>query len=234
MPRIVECGKYQIRTPVEYIEWDMREVEHAGRIAYRSESGQITNESAAKFIDMLIRRGHESVLEHGKVNVEFWDVSRGFSHELVRQRLASITQESTRYVDQSEMSMVLAPNEELNMTVTLEDGLVMTLGEMVNLYEHFYRGLRQSGKKQEDARQFLPIGLVTRLEFTANFREWRHVFRLRTDKAAHWEIREVMGRLLEDMKVVAEPVFKDFIRQGEDRNGVAYYGLVDRRTLVNE
>jgi len=242
MVRIVECGKYTIRHPKEIIDWELREIEYAGRVSYRSNNGEITMESAARFIDMIERRGHESVTEHASINVEFYDVSRGFTHELVRHRIAGYTQESTRYVDyvgdsenlrSFEMGAVLPNHKDLNMIIELEDGTKKTPVEMMQQIELMYRGLRQSGWKPEDARHILPTGLVTRIYMSANLREWRHVFELRTARPAHWEIREVMGRLLEDMQVVAEPVFKDFVRQGVDGNGVPYYGLVDRRSLSN-
>jgi len=242
MVQLIERGEYVIRTPREFIDWQIGEIEHAGRICYRSESGQITLESAAKFIDMIERRGHESVTEHSYVSVEFWNISRGVTHELVRHRLAAYSQESTRYVDYTgnevnlrgfEMSAVLPKHRDWNENILLEDGTEMTPIEMMGQIEKMYRGLRQSGWKPEDARQILPIGLGTRIEMTANFREWRHVFSLRTTKPAHWEIRDVMGRLLEDMKEVAKPVFIDFVKEGEDGNDVPYYEMIDRRSLVD-
>jgi len=240
MVKFVERGEYDIRTPREFIDWQMTEIEHAGRICYRSETGEITLESAADFIDMIERRGHESVVEHSCISVEFSRVSRGVTHELVRHRLAAYSQESTRYVDyvgnelkvnSFEMEAVLPRHRNTKESIELENGQIMTPEDMMTNIEMMYRGLRTSGWKPEDVRQVLPIGLATRIEMSANFREWRHVFALRTSRAAHWEIRDVMGRLLEDMKQVATPVFVDFVKAGEDRNGVDFYKVVDRRSL---
>ncbi len=242
MVNFIERGKFEIRTPREFINWQLREVEYAGRICYRSDKGDITLGSASRFIDMLERRGHESVTEHAHINVEFSDVSRGFTHELVRHRLASYSQESTRYVDyvgdtedlgSFEMGAVLPRHRDLGMNITLEDGIEMTPMEMMEQSQKMYRGLRKAGWTPEDARQVLPIGLATRIYMSANFREWRHIFKMRTAKGAHWEIRDVLGRLLEEMKQVAEPVFVDFVKAGEDKNGVDYYKMVDRRSLDN-
>jgi len=86
-------------------------LELAGRTAYQSRD-KISKESAARFVEMLRKRGHESVIEHSAMIVEFNNVSRGFTHELVRHRLASFTQESTRYVDESDFRVVIPPDKD--------------------------------------------------------------------------------------------------------------------------
>ena len=99
-------------------------IEVAGRTSYQSRD-KITDESAARFVKMLRDRGHESVLEHSCMSVEFNNVCRGFTHELVRHRLAAYTQESTRYVDESNFQVVVPPDKDQNeelVELILKDG----------------------------------------------------------------------------------------------------------------
>lgn len=194
-------------------------IETAGRTAYQSRN-RITDDSAAKFVKMLRDRGHESVIEHSAMTVEFNDVSRGFTHELVRHRLASFTQESTRYVDESDFRAVVPPGKdpdeklvELTLLKTKQSGLKLKVSfrEWMGLNEQMYRGLRQAGWVTEDARQVLPIGLKAQIVMTANLREWRHVFKMRCSPAAHWEIRRVMVNLLQEVQEIIPVIFDDFV-----------------------
>ncbi len=189
-------------------------IEVAGRTAYQSRD-KITHESAAKFVEMLRKRGHESVLEHSCMTVEFDDVCRGFTHELVRHRLAAYTQESTRYVDESKFKVVIPPDKEKDeklVDLKLPDGNSMPVSfqDWVDLNEQMYRGLREKGWIPQDARQTLPIGIKAQIVITANFREWRHIFALRCGPAAHWEIRRVMVNLLKDVQKRVPVIFDDF------------------------
>jgi len=188
-------------------------IELAGRTAYQSR-GKITPFSAEKFVKMIIKRGHESVIEHSAMTVEFNNVSRGFTHEIVRHRLASFTQESTRYVDKSSFRVVIPPDKDKDeKIVTLklpnEEELAVSFQEWMDLNEQMYRGLRKKGWIPQDARQVLPIGITSQIVVTANFREWRHIFKLRTVPNAHWEIREVMGNLLKEVKEKVPVIFDD-------------------------
>lgn len=191
-------------------------IELAGRTAYQSQS-KITEATAKKFVEMLIRRGHESVLEHPVMTVGFNDVSRGFTHELVRHRLASYTQESTRYTDKSNLKVVIPPGknpDEVVVELVMPHSLYrMSFRQWVELNEQMYRGLLAAGWHYQDARQILPIGIKSQIIVTANFREWRHIFRLRTAVNAHWEIRRVMTNLLHDVKAMVPVIFDDL---GED------------------
>ena len=190
-------------------------IELAGRTSYQSRD-KITNQSAAKFVEMLRKRGHESVLEHSCLTVEFNNISRAFTHELVRHRLASFIQESTRYVDESDFKVIIPPaqdKDEKLVELDLPDGMKIKVSfqEWMDLNEKMYRGLRKAGWKAEDARQVLPTGIKSQIVVTANFREWRHIFKLRTAPDAHWEIREVMVKLLEDVQKQIPIVFDDFL-----------------------
>jgi len=189
-------------------------IEKAGRTAYQSRD-KITDESATRFVEMLRKRGHESVLEHSCMIVEFSNVSRGFTHELVRHRLVAYTQESTRYVDESDLKVVIPPDKDKNkklVVLNLPDGgsLKVSFQEWVDLNEQMYRGLREKGWIPQDARQILPIGIKAQIVATANLREWRHIFSLRCSPAAHWEIREVMVNLLKDVQKKVPVIFDDF------------------------
>jgi len=208
-------------------------VELSGRTAYQTR-GKITGGSAEKFIKMLRDRGHESVLEHSAMTVEFNNVSRGFTHELVRHRLVAYTQESTRRVDESDFRAVVPPSKdpdeklvELNLpsrVVQKHPGILVrvqrsppikvSFREWLELNEQMYRGLRKAGWHTEDARQVLPIGIKSQIVATANFREWRHIFKLRTPPDAHWEIRRVMRNLLRDVKQRVPIVFDDIEIEG--------------------
>jgi len=189
-------------------------IELAGRTSYQSRE-KITDESAAKFVEMLRKRGHESVIEHSCMTVEFDDVCRGFTHELVRHRLVAYTQESTRYVDESDFRVVIPPNknpDEKLVKLVLSDGHTteVSFQEWMNLNEQMYRGLRKIGWVSQDARQTLPIGITAQIVATTNFREWRHIFKLRCAPNTHWEIRRVILNLLRDVQKKAPIVFDDF------------------------
>jgi len=235
------AGRFEIipypgLTPQEDLVGQLLGIERAGRTCYQSERGEINIESATKFVRMLLepKRRHESVLEHGVMKVKFFNVSRGLTHELVRHRLASYSQESTRYVDYLvrgegpnlkgfELRCVVPPHRDENETVQLEDGRSMSPVDMFKDIEMFYRALRLADWSPEDARQVLPTALKSEIVVTANFREWRHILRMRTQKAAHWEIRSVMCDLLEELKTIVPVLFEDFVLAGEDKWGLRYY-----------
>ena len=188
-------------------------IELCGRTAYQSHH-KISPGSAEQFTRMIIKLGHESVLEHVVMTVKFTNVSRGLTHQLVRHRLASYTQESTRYVDKRRLTFVLPPHKDPTeiIELILPDGrtINITLEDWVNLNEQVYRVLREKGWKPEDARQFLPIGTRTEIIVTTNVREWRHIFKLRCAPDAHWEIRLLMVQLLKEVKERLRPIFDDF------------------------
>jgi len=188
-------------------------IEAAGRTSYQSRY-KITKGSAEKFVEMIRNRGHESVIEHSSMTVEFNNVSRGFTHELVRHRLASFTQESTRYVDESDFKVVAPPtknNDEKIVELELPNNekIKVSFNDWVGLNEQMYRGLRKSDWVPEDARQILPIGIKSQIVVTSNLREWRHIFKLRTNVRAHWEIRRVMNGLLQEVKEKIPIIFDD-------------------------
>ncbi|WP_027371031.1 FAD-dependent thymidylate synthase [Desulfovermiculus halophilus] len=175
----------------------LRLLEAAGRTCYKSED-KITDDSAAGFVGRIVRSGHESVIEHANVTVRLI-VDRGVSHELVRHRLAAYSQESTRYANYSQ--------ERFGREITVIKPCFWEEGspeyaiweEAMRRAEEAYMQLLDQGASPQQARAVLPNSLKTEVVMTANLREWRHVFRLRCQKAAHPQIREVMLGLLDDM-----------------------------------
>ena len=217
-------GQFKIMT--ENLAEQLLFIERAGRVCYQSEKWPMTMESAEKFIRMILRRGHESVIEHSSLTVQFWCISRGMTHELVRHRLMAVSQESTRYVDKKGTVMMVIPPDkhpDEEIAVGKVRSLTMTVAEMFQAAHHHYKCLREAGWAPEDARQILPIGIETAIVITANFREWRHIFEMRTSKAAHWEIRAMMCRVLAALKKNIPVIFEDFVYAGTDEKDIPHY-----------
>lgn len=159
--------------------------------------------SAHKFIEMLLKAGHFSVLEHASATFRIKGGSRSFTHQLVRHRLASYTQQSQRYIDESNFQYVIPPTIEDNPEAKKIFISFMEEAKKV------YRKLRQLKVKGEDARFVLPNAVFSEIVITANFREWRHIFELRGDKKAQWEIRNMAVQCLKILKEKAPAVFSD-------------------------
>jgi thymidylate synthase (FAD) len=190
-------------------------IEAAGRTCYKSED-KITEDSAEKFVKMIIKQGHLSVIEHAMMSVKFI-CDRGVTHEIVRHRLAAYSQESTRYCNyKGGVTFVIPPwvdIEEGEYTfVTPEQGVS---GNIWIWYrdmledERSYKDLLSGGWSPQQARSVLPNSLKTEIVMTANLREWIHVFKLRTSKAAHPQMRELMIPLLEEVKTLVPVIFDD-------------------------
>lgn len=175
----------------------LKKLEIAGRVCYKSED-KITPESAVKFISSILKRGHESVIEHFSFSVKFI-VDRGVSHEIVRHRLASYSQESTRYCNYAKNGF--------GGEITVIEPIFLERGTRgYNIWrqacanaEQAYFDMLDWGGSPEEARQVLPMSLKTEIVMTANLREWRHFLRLRTSEAAHPQIREVANMLLTEL-----------------------------------
>jgi thymidylate synthase (FAD) len=175
-------------------------LEHAGRICYRSEAGG-TPDATARFIARRVQEGHESIIEHACATFEISGISRACSHQLVRHRLASYSQESQRYVDMSDPECVVPPQ------IAGDPEALRIWTDFVEVAKTTYRRLRERGVKKEDARFLLPNATATRLVMTANYRELLHIFRLRISPHAQWEIRELCVRMLEAVYPRAPSVF---------------------------
>ncbi|MFP4284622.1 MAG: FAD-dependent thymidylate synthase [Desulfovermiculus sp.] len=192
----------------------LRLLELAGRTCYKSED-KITDDSAAGFVGRIVRSGHESVIEHANITVRFI-IDRGVSHELVRHRLAAYSQESTRYANYSQ--------ERFGREITVIKPCFWEKGspeyelweKAMGQAEESYMQLLDQGASPQQARAVLPNSLKTEVVMTANLREWRHVFRLRCQKAAHPQIREVMLGLLADLQKRIPVLFDDLAQNFSD------------------
>ena len=157
-----------------------------------------------QLIEKVLALGHESVLEHASFTLGIEGVSRVLSHQLVRHRLASFSQQSQRYVNFDEgFSYQIPPSILKDESLRREyDGAMARSGE-------FYRCLRERGIPAEDARFVLPNAADTRLVMTMNARELRHFFRLRCCRRAQWEIRALATEILSQLRKIAFPLFHD-------------------------
>lgn len=185
----------------------MKNIETCGRVCYKSEN-LINEESAKKFIKRIIASGHESVLEHEKLTIKFI-CDRGVSHEIVRHRIASYSQESTRYCNYSQ--------EKFGKELTLirpcfwkdDEEKYRIWCDVMEKVECSYNELMSMGAKPEEARSILPNSLKTEIVVTMNLRELRHFLRLRTSTKAHPQMREVANMLLRYVKESLPVFFED-------------------------
>lgn len=205
-----------MRIESQYWEWIRKPeealslIETAGRTCYKSEE-KITHGSAERFAAMLIRRGHESVIEHATATVRFF-TNRGVTHELVRHRLASYSQESTRYVRYTGEMIFIRP-------VWWDDwpqAAKSTWTQAMQAAESAYLALIEAGGRPEQAREVLPQSLKAEIVVTANLREWRHIFRLRSSPAAHPQIRALMRDCLRGFAGIVPLLFDDLIASIDD------------------
>ena len=180
-------------------------LERSGRVCYKSED-KICEGSGEKFIENIIKRGHESVIEHVSFSVKFI-IDRGVSHELVRHRLASFSQESTRYVNYKDGNMTFI--EPLFLEGN-QEAKTIWLKAMEDAENH-YNQLITLGWRAEEARSVLPNSVKTEVFVTANLREWRHILRLRGHRSAHPQIREVMLPLATELAEKLPAIFKNII-----------------------
>lgn len=191
----------------------MKNIEKAGRTCYKSED-KITENSCEKFVAGIIKRGHESVLEHEKITVRII-CDRGVSHEIVRHRIASYSQESTRYCNYTgdkfgnELTFIEPCfwNSECEQDIKNKE----LWKESMSFIENQYNKMIELGAKPEEARAILPNSLKTEIVVTMNLREWRHFFSLRTAPSAHPQIREISNMILNDLKSKLPVIFEDLI-----------------------
>ena len=218
---ILKAG-FEILTPISEggIE-ELKHIEKIGRVCYKSE-GKITEdgESAKKFVKMLINRGHEAMIEHSSLSVKFV-VDRGVSHELVRHRIASFAQESTRYVNYSlekfgnEINVIDIRNG-INLDNKMKnmdsDTIAAIMGEwclaMEDAEKHYMKMI-ELGATPQIARSVLPNSTKTEITISANYREWRNFFKLRVPNTAHPQMREVTIPLLKELKRRLPIIFDD-------------------------
>lgn len=179
-------------------------IEAAARTCYKSED-KIKQGSDIDLIKRCIRDGHESVLEHVSVTLRLI-CDRGVSHELVRHRLAAYSQESTRYVKYDDVQYV---EPWWWYETPVDYALRYKIEDYFKLSEDLYSTVLASGMAPQAARAVLPNAVKTEVVMTANLREWRHVFKLRTSKAAHPDMRRIMLIALSAMKMMLPVFFED-------------------------
>ena len=223
---ILRAG-FEILTPISEggIE-ELKHIEKIGRVCYKSE-GKITEdgESAKKFVKMLINRGHEAMIEHSSLSVKFV-VDRGVSHELVRHRIASFAQESTRYVNYSLEKFgneinVIDIRDGINLDNKMKnmdsDTISAIMGEwclaMEDAEKHYMKMI-ELGATPQIARSVLPNSTKTEITISANYREWRNFFKLRVPNTAHPQMREVTIPLLKELKCRLPIIFDDIEIEG--------------------
>jgi thymidylate synthase (FAD) len=180
-------------------------IEDAGRTCYKSDKGD-----ALHFVDRIIRNGHESVLEHQSVSVRIV-CDRGVSHEIVRHRLASYSQESTRYCNYGKSGEVvfIKPcfwKEESKQYQLWHDTMIQA--------ENAYLAILKEGALPQEARSVLPNSLKTEIVMTMNLREWRYFFKLRAAGKAgkpHPQMLEITVPMLNEFKKLIPIVFDDIV-----------------------
>lgn len=216
---VINSG-YEILTDIDGIN-ELQHIEKIGRVCYKSED-KITEdgESAKKFVSMLIKAGHEAMIEHSSLSVKFI-VDRGVSHELVRHRIASFAQESTRYVNYSldkfgnEINIIDIDNgigldnKMKNMDIDIIVKIVDEWYQAMTDAERHYLKMIELGATPQIARSVLPNSTKTEITITANYREWRNFFKLRTGKTVHPQMLEVTIPLLAELKHKLPVIFDD-------------------------
>lgn len=238
--KIIKAGYEILDLPADAREI-YRKIERAGRTCYKSED-KITDESAERFVRAMVKNHHEAMLEHASMTVVF-TVDRGVSHELVRHRVASFAQESTRYCNYSgdkfgNKITVILPCFFDDIPIARRRGIMDYCdGKLTDVpgkdltghewafkewytacmrCEEAYFRMLVSGCTPQEARDVLPTSVKTTVVVTANMREWRHILKLRaagTTGAPHPQIVEVMMPLLNELKEKLPALFFDIEKE---------------------
>jgi len=211
-------ASYVIESEINGVEL-LKQIEKVGRTCYKSE-GNITDESAIKFVAGLVSRGHLAMIEHNSITVRFI-CDRGVSHEIVRHRLASFGQESTRYCNYSndkfsnEINVIdieegiMLDTKMCNMDEDTIDLIILEWRQAMEDSERHYLRMIELGATPQIARDVLPNSLKTEIVVTMNLREWIHFFSLRADKPAHPQMRELAMPLLREFHELIPVIFDD-------------------------
>ena len=210
--RVINAG-YEIISELNGAEI-LKHIERCARVCYKSED-RITEDSAEKMVAALIRSGHEAMLEHYSFTVKFI-CDRGISHELVRHRLSSFAQESSRYCCYAKDKF----GKELTFINPCfwdpdSDNYARWFHEMDEA-EKTYLAMIEDGATPEQARDILPLSIKTEIVMTANLREWRHFFKLRAEGVTgkpHPQMLEITIPLLKEIKQKIPVVFDDIMSE---------------------
>ncbi|MCK4366960.1 MAG: FAD-dependent thymidylate synthase [Thermoplasmata archaeon] len=187
---------------VELVRYTPEPVDTAGRaagICWDKEE----KEDYGTFVKRIVKKGHESVIEHVSFTFRIEGVSRALTHQLVRHRIASYSQRSQRYVDEGEFEYVTPPNVESDEKA--RKLFVDFMEESKELYDR----LRGMGIRKQDARFVLPNACETRIFVTMNARSLRNFFHLRMARGAQWEIRKLATKMFDLVHDVAPELFED-------------------------
>ncbi len=216
-------AKYEIiQLPDEGV---LKMIEKVARTCYKSEYKITEDDSSAKdLVQKLLNRGHYAMIEFADMTIKF-TVDRGVSHELVRHRLCSFAQESTRYCNyKGGVEFIIPqwmpeylPDDDAGCGTDdiwwetyreIKDPKLVWLNSM-QVAENNYLELLNKGWSPQQARSVLPNSLKTEINMKANFREWREIFKQRVAEAAHPQMREVMRPLLDEIKTKVPLIFDD-------------------------
>ena len=182
-------------------------IELAGRVCYKSED-RIDEESHKRFIRMIMKNHHESVIEHSLLTVRFI-INRAIANELIRHRIASYSQESTRYVSYNKDKF----NNQISVIKPMDFGenhvAEFAWRRSCEEAERSYLQMLENGTQPQIARDVLPLCLKTEIVMSANFREWKYVFKMRCDKSAHPQMRELMISLREECRNRIPIIFEE-------------------------
>lgn len=181
-----------------------RLIEEAGRTCYLS-FDKMTDDSSKRFIRMVVKNGHHSVLEHASATFRIKGGSRTFTHQIVRHRVASFSQQSQRYVSEDDFQIVVPPSIKGNPEA------LAVFNALVEHSRTAYAKLKDLDIRKEDARFVLPNAVTSEIVITANFREWRHILEVRLEKGAQWEIRLICEEILKVLAAHAPTVFEDML-----------------------
>ena len=205
-------ASYEILTDLSDPIKILKDIERAGRVCYKSENN-ITDDSCITFCKNIINRGHEAVIEHSQLSVKFI-VDRAIANELVRHRLASYCQESSRYCNYSKDKFyneikVIEPEELLPRNSTDYNIWWVSCKNA----EEAYMTMISNGVKPEIARSVLPLSTATEIIMTANIREWRNMLKLRSshNMRAHPQMRSICDSLLAELKSKIPVLFDDIV-----------------------
>ena len=194
----------------------LTKLEKIGRVCYKSED-YIKEGSAEKFLQGIVKRGHESVIEHESITVRV-TCDRGVTHEIVRHRIASYSQESTRYCNYTndkfgnQISCIdIATGFEYDLNDENDRKKYEIWNNAMNAAEQYYFQMIEAGAKPEEARSILPNSLKTEIVMTMNLREWRHFIRLRASKRAHPQIREITEMIRKEFAERYPVFFEDLV-----------------------
>ncbi|MCD7817488.1 MAG: FAD-dependent thymidylate synthase [Lachnospiraceae bacterium] len=192
----------------------LNKLERIGRVCYKSED-RISEGSAEKFVAGILKNGHESVIEHENVTVKV-TCDRGVSHEIVRHRLASYSQESTRYCNyskdkfQNQISVIdIATGFHYDLDNPADRRKYDVWTKAMESAEKYYFEMLEAGASPQEARSILPNSLKTELVMTMDLREWRHFLKLRLGGGAHPQIKEVSKQILDVFQREMPVLFQD-------------------------